>query len=629
MNACLAIGIEKTEKGDDLPGAVNSAKAMAAWAGKCGYQTELVTDEPPPGKQERVPVTIDRIRDALLRLLPTPRDGVDRGGPPNPPDRLIVYFAGHGMQVDTRVMWLLSGSYNTQEAVGVSELQDLLASYRVPQVAIVADACRSPAIREWNARMNAHPVLPLGEFDMLEETVDIDLFQAVPQYRQAFMLRARDDAPARCIFSAVLMEALHGAAQGAFDAEDQVTSDSIVRYLRDEVPRRAGIYGVTMKPRLRASWLDDANVYVNRAALAALALPPLDPWPELSPTVGQGMEKILTADNEAARGLDMVVAFRGKEEESPEPVRPESADDRALSEIALKHDARDAELEAAFRRPGRLTRFESRCGVTVADGMAVAIHADAARIERDDAMEGGWLIWEPPSHPGFLGSTWTVAELADGRFVGGLAIHGFLTDHVVTGQGCVSTILRMAGTNHNFRVQSEAAIKEMLRGTLTEEEALEQAAAVRVNKHRDPVLGVIAAYLYHAAGQIQSIRRMASYYHQHGQPVPYDLALLARVPGEWRDGFLFAKIPAVKARKSITPGEMQYGFLFGASAAVNVPVAGRFPIMRNGWPLLAARTDAMVARGLADLARHLEPGPFTTFSREGGERLVALMKQPA
>ncbi len=159
VNACLAIGIERTAGPGlgQLSGAVNGARAIAAWAKAAKtYAVELVVDQDDQGKP--VTVTSEMIGEALMRLLPAANDGKDRGGPADPPRRLIVYFAGHGMQsaVDGE-MWLLSNSYNDQMAVGIPKLQSLLQTYMTGappgQIAMISDACRSPMIDNWNLRM--------------------------------------------------------------------------------------------------------------------------------------------------------------------------------------------------------------------------------------------------------------------------------------------------------------------------------------------------------------------------------------------------------------------------------------------------------------------------------------------
>ena len=64
----------------------------------------------------------------------------------------------------------------------------------------------------------------------------------------------------------------------------------------------------------------------------------------------------------------------------------------------------------------------------------------------------------------------------------------------------------------------------------------------------NPLLGVIAAWLYDAAGDRDSVRRLTMLYAEHRQPVPFDIALLAGVPGRrGRDGLI---------RIDLQPGEV-------------------------------------------------------------------------
>ena len=212
--ACIAIGIGRTTGLDPLPGAVEGARQIARWAErKCGCKqvpcpnVRLVIDADTEGKPD--PVDLAAVRKAMLELLPTPADGMDRGGPADPPSRLIVYFAGHGMRSDAGDMWLLSDSYNSQEAIGIVQLRSMLATYQPGQIAMISDACRSPAVQNWSMRMNPHPVVPRGDYDPANfDQVLVDEFYAVPQFASAFMIRAKDGVSAQCIFTSVLLEAL-------------------------------------------------------------------------------------------------------------------------------------------------------------------------------------------------------------------------------------------------------------------------------------------------------------------------------------------------------------------------------------------------------------------------------------
>lgn len=604
--ACIAIGIGNTTGLAPLPGAVAGAHQLANWAKQCGYQTQLITDESGA-------IEISDVRNALLKLLPSPASGDYHGGQPNPPDRLIVYFAGHGMQSNATDMWLLSNSYHDQQAIGTGQLQEALERYGIPQIAIIADACRSPAVDTWNMGINPLGVLPLGPFDPIELgiSIDTDLFQAVPKYQQAFMLRARADAPARCIFTSVMMEALHGVGDGIFNTKEEITSHTIVKYLRAHVNKRAEDYQVRMHPITRASWLDEQNVYTTAEELAQIGLPPLDPWPKKATSISQGVgmfDNIAETLGEAfGNGIGPAIRRTGRPARKDRAERKRfrdaiAAEKQELGAFAAKAKARRVELEFRMREPDR----QSLQGV---DGLNASISgAEVAQTLGDPSR--GWML----------------TELSSGHFVGALAMSDFVTDLTIGSNGCVAMVLRESWIGGHFKTGSERLIKDMAEGTLDFEAALDEALDLRHGKHTDPVLGVIAAHLYYSVGDVRSIRRMASFYASRNQPVPYDIALLARVKSSREGGRLIAHIPGLPKQAPRTEKEEEFAAYFSASEAQEVPVAGRFPIMRNGWFALAQRSDEMVLAGLADLSSALERAPFTTLSSAAGRELLAILQ---
>src|SRR6185503_14302977 len=102
-----------------------------------------------------------------------------------------------------------------------------------------------------------------------------------------------------------------------------------------------------------------------------------------------------------------------------------------------------------------------------------------------------------------------------------------------------------------------------------------------------PVLGIISAYLYDSIGDIDSIRRMAFYYTIHSQPIPYDIAMLAQLRGEWvSSDVLLAHVPAVSERDARTEAEKRNSWTHLATPAAIGEVGGFWPWMRQGWPFL-------------------------------------------
>jgi hypothetical protein len=152
--------------------------------------------------------------------------------------------------------------------------------------------------------------------------------------------------------------------------------------------------------------------------------------------------------------------------------------------------------------------------------------------------------------------------------------------------------------------------------------------------HVSPLLGVIAAWLYDAAGDRDGIRRLASFYPEHGQPIPFDIALLAGVPGRrGRDGLRRIDLPALPARAPRTDEEAasfvdvrRFGLFDARRAMRDAVVAGGFPWMRQGWSLLDL-AGFPVHSEVVSLAGHVGPSLFTTLDRDSGRRLASLIEQ--
>lgn len=121
---------------------------------------------------------------------------------------------------------------------------------------------------------------------------------------------------------------------------------------------------------------------------------------------------------------------------------------------------------------------------------------------------------------------------------------------------------------------------------------------------------------------------MAYHYVSYGQPIPYDIALLARLRGKLRnDGILRAHVAAVNKREARTEAEQEYKWTHSATPAVDGEVGGLWPWMRQGWPFLddpSADESTLVTRGLVEVGRHLTPGRFTTVDRVGGIELARI-----
>ena len=150
------------------------------------------------------------------------------------------------------------------------------------------------------------------------------------------------------------------------------------------------------------------------------------------------------------------------------------------------------------------------------------------------------------------------------------------------------------------------------------------AAQLREAKHGNPMVGAVCAYLYDYVGDLDNIRRMASFYIDRSQPIPYDIALMGELPlhKDGHGGYLTA-VPAVAAAKPADATQLP-DYATRATKPKEGRISGLCPWLRQGWDYIEtpAPTDEHFSRQLPVLNRHLLPGLVTSFDRDGGERLV-------
>lgn len=218
-------------------------------------------------------------------------------------------------------------------------------------------------------------------------------------------------------------------------------------------------------------------------------------------------------------------------------------------------------------------------------------------------------------------------EFADGLMAATVALPEFITTMLRDETGVSALVYRPTGAPDAVTAGAEEALAELERGALRADAASDFAAKLREFKHVDPVLGVVSAYLYNSIGDTDSIRRLAYYYVMNAQPIPYDIALLAQIDAETRDGLLWARVPSVASRAPRTEDERSRCWTHSATEAVEGAVGGLWPWMRQGWTFLDDPLDSelkLIAAGLPALSKHLKPARFATLDAEGGRKLANL-----
>lgn len=128
--AALLIGVKKTGNLPELRAVSSSVTEMALWAKGQGIKEELIrvlTDD-------HGPVTVQQIKDEIRTLVDLTTI-----------EQLIVYFSGHGFNIESE-FWLLSDApRDVDAAVNVDGSVRLARYCGVPHVLLISDCCRSAA----------------------------------------------------------------------------------------------------------------------------------------------------------------------------------------------------------------------------------------------------------------------------------------------------------------------------------------------------------------------------------------------------------------------------------------------------------------------------------------------------
>ncbi len=608
----ICIGVGQAGKPRRLPylaGAINGARDFDAWANKFGYKSTLITDD-------EAPVTLARLREEIEGAL---RDTA-------PVYRMILYFAGHGLIREVeKGLWLLSDWDVELRAVDVERLRRRLLMYDIKQISIFADACRSIPPDVQALDLGEDPVLGRGPGSPSTSTA-IDKFVAAQDGSETSMVPGNTPEEDRCIFSGVLLEGLWGTKKDAFSKQlpTVITSRSLAAYLQSEVPKVAARYNKNLNPSVVPSFPEGGDIYFGDGI--AIEPPKFPAWPPLKPV------SPMSAGPDLGPILD--------------PISPDGANLSVKKSILPKGFIRkftrftfpgQSERAAAKPAPTFLDRlraqrrpdsFETKSGFAVSGATVQAVWAPAD-VYRGQHGEPGWWRVGMGENSVLEQPTPVLIQFADGLFAAVTALPGFIASIICDEKGVAALVYREVYSPETSAAATESAISELERGGLRADAATNFAVELRQLKHADPVLGVISAYLYDSINDVDSVRRMAYYYIENKQPIPYDIAMLARIEAEWRDGLLWVNVPVVEKRTPRTADEQNFSWTHEATPSAVGVVGGLWPWMRQGWALLEDYRDdgsELVSPDLPALLPHLRQARFTTFDTEGAHRLASMFK---
>ncbi|MBA3351774.1 MAG: hypothetical protein H0U23_05010 [Blastocatellia bacterium] len=514
VRAGIFIGVDQTGNLQKLKDAAAGAQRMHAWAIAQGMvdqtHARLITDR--GGKT----VDPNKIYDAIKEIIDGP--GVDQ---------LIVYFAGHGVNINRGEQWLLTEApVRTNAAVNLKGSVDLAQYSGIKHVVFFSDACRvaPDGIQAGNVR--GTEIFPNDSSSDVSNPVD--QFFACGLGKTAAELK--DPAVAAGNFSALytdaLLAALEGDASEAFNPEPPtdpnwryVGTATLRDYLAKEVPKRV----ISKKLTGKVNQNPDAIVIASRNWISRLprggtsSIPvfaPSPPPPTLqnvaSALVNSTIAGVAPIERTATRGLKGVGTPATDLEreifDAAKVIEPPFGPDHFETEWGIK--VRGARVTDVFA--SRVANLE-RLGEHL------------VRIQRKNESSVSVLLH-------FDNDTCAVVP----------AIHGYLAALTFEEGELVDVAYEPATTNHRWRPYQQKMEKlRRLRAViaaatgngyfrLDEANAFSLARQMQYEKSIDPTLSVYAAYAYYDLQRKDIIREMAGYLQRDINATLFDLMLLGR-----------------------------------------------------------------------------------------------------
>ena len=518
IRAGIFIGVDRTGGLQKLNDAAAGARRMYQWALAQGMpdntHAKLFTDE---GGAKVDPT---RIADAI--------DEICNGAGV---EQLIVYFAGHGMNLQRGDRWLLSDApKNAWAAVNVRGSAELAAMSGIPHVVMISDACRVAPEGLDNQNVEGIEIFPNSAGgDALQP---VDQFFACYLGRTAAEIKQPNDAAATysALYTDALLDALLGTRPELLepgkngDTARYVHPRPLKRYLAAEIPLRVKTLGLEKKVNQNPDAIitsDDAWVakhdHVPAAHLGAsgrggAAGPPPPPPPPPPPTLGT-----VAADL-------TVIASQGTGRDVDNRLR--SVVDSTIPGVSSL-----AGTVRTIAQPFGPTHFESRCGIKVRGARVAAFTAPLAQ---GTLFDGNLIRIDSLEKPGVS----VMLRLDDGSACVIPVIDEFLVALTFTDGDLVDVAYEPSDNSWRWDMYRQraddvralravaAAASEHGRFRLEGDSAERIGQQMQYAKGIDPTLAVYAAHAYHEVQRLDRIREMSDYLRADIGVTFFDLELL-------------------------------------------------------------------------------------------------------
>jgi hypothetical protein len=581
--AAVLVGVRKTGGLRELKAATQGARAMASWARSQGVQhVELLTDEAGP-------VEVRQIQQVIRQI-------VDLGTV----EQLLLYFAGHGVNIGYGERWLLSGAPDyTQEAVNVKGSEELARWCGIPHVIFISDACRTAAEGIRAQSVTGSEVFPNIGASEVEQAVD--LFFACTLGRPALEVRDPDAAASafKAVYTEVLLDDLGGRNERLLERVEEggkvfgvVRPRPLKLDLQAEVGRRLAAAnvqpGISQMPDARIT--SDGAAWLSRVALQTVQQP-APPDPRMGAV---RRDRALTAPGPRRRGVDFSVT-ETPQERWHSLFREVLGGGRPLPRVGGLERSLD---EAAI--PFGPMHFETDCGFKVRGAQLAEAFSRSAHTELLGA-EGEILRIDQVAGPAanvlltFRNGTGTVLP-AIPDFISALSFE----DGELVNVSYEPSDRSWRWSSYQDRHGELALLRTVIASSarlgvfrLEGDDALALARRMQLLKGSDPTMALYAGYAYHDLGQRGRIAEMQFYMKGELHLRLFDIALLSRS-------------------------------LYGRTIGTLPDVFPFVPMLSQGWALLAAHKIAFPP-SLAGLERHLVPSLWTLFDPQGVAMLRAAL----
>lgn len=579
---------------DNLPGTITSARRLREWAEKtdedCNYKVLYLADDDYP--------KID------VQFLKTEIENFVKK---NYIDRLVIYFAGHGLVRSLGdQFWLLTDAADdAMEGINLEAFRRGLLKTNINQLCLIGDACRNVA--DDSLDFYGHPILTSLK-GKINPDIELDKFLSTGIGDYAVHIKKTESQKIPyCLFSEVMLSALSGKVQEAIETEyhkfkPAVTNGKLANYLKKEVRKRAAVLNEKMQPDINPGITAPHNYYKKvRQPLppvaassqdlqltAAIRMAIDDSHPK---TDNEQLKVVQERHKQTLLGWKERMTLNFLEQYSDKPDKFFTFSNSRPSFVALPKNS-------TIRVEPKMDFYEIE--VINSDDSPILIYQD----ER-------WLLI--PNYPNVIN---VISDDLPGDIL--FIKNGDSLPHVINNNKLEDEIWDTYLSDFSNLIGSVP---------LRSADAQKLADRIRIGKEEYPHQAVTAGYLYEFSNDYKNIARTAHYMAQSEFGVPFDLALLCADKIWWskeNDKLVaFADLPAVKASPVNNNEESRpYYTRDEFEELKNVRLWGIAPIFDQGWSFMQTERHLEIPEKIRLISNNTTGRSAASLTRKGAEMFL-------